>query len=204
MRRRCGRSRSASRAGRRCSRSRTGRCRSPGEGEILIAVAAAGVNRPDVMQRKGKYPPPPGASDIPGLEISGLVARVGEGVTRFRKGDEVVALVPGGGYAEYCAAHEATDAAAARAADAGRRRRHARDDLHRLAQRLRARRAAARRVAAGARRHERHRHDRDPARQSVRRLRRRDRRVRREMRGDQAARRRRRHQLQDRPISSRR
>jgi putative PIG3 family NAD(P)H quinone oxidoreductase len=79
-----------------------------GEGEVLIAVAAAGVNRPDVMQRKGNYPPPPGASDIPGLEVSGLVARVGEGVTRFRKGDEVIALVPGGGYAEYCVSHEST------------------------------------------------------------------------------------------------
>jgi NADPH2:quinone reductase len=73
-----------------------------GEGEVLVAVAAAGVNRVDVMQRKGQYPPPPGASDVPGLEISGIVARVGEGVTRFREGDEVVALVPGGGYAEYC------------------------------------------------------------------------------------------------------
>jgi NADPH2:quinone reductase len=79
-----------------------------GEGEVLIAVAAAGANRADVMQRKGEYPPPPGAPDIPGLEISGLVARVGEGVTRFKEGDEVVALVTGGGYAEYCAAHEST------------------------------------------------------------------------------------------------
>jgi putative PIG3 family NAD(P)H quinone oxidoreductase len=79
-----------------------------GEGEVLVAVAAAGVNRPDVMQRKGHYPPPPGASDIPGLEISGLVANVADGVTRFRKGDEVVALVPGGGYAEYCVSHEST------------------------------------------------------------------------------------------------
>lgn len=79
-----------------------------GEGEVLVAVAAAGVNRPDVMQRKGLYPPPPGASDIPGLEISGLVAKVGEGVTRFKKGDEVIALVTGGGYAEYCVAPEAT------------------------------------------------------------------------------------------------
>lgn len=79
-----------------------------GEGEVLIAVAAAGVNRPDVMQRKGQYPPPPGASDIPGLEVSGLVARVGEGVTRFKEGDEVIALVTGGGYAEYCAAPAAT------------------------------------------------------------------------------------------------
>lgn len=79
-----------------------------GEGEVLIAVAAAGVNRPDVFQRKGQYPPPPGASDVPGLEVAGLIAEVGEGVTRFKKGDEVIALVAGGGYAEYCAAPEAT------------------------------------------------------------------------------------------------
>jgi NADPH2:quinone reductase len=78
----------------------------PGEGEILIAVAAAGVNRPDVMQRKGQYPPPPGAPDIPGLEVSGVVARVGAGVERWSEGDHVVALVAGGGYAEYCVAHE--------------------------------------------------------------------------------------------------
>ena len=79
-----------------------------GEGEILVAVAAAGVNRPDVMQRKGNYAPPPGASDIPGLEIAGRVVALGEGATRFKKGDEVVALVPGGGYAEYCVTPEAT------------------------------------------------------------------------------------------------
>jgi putative PIG3 family NAD(P)H quinone oxidoreductase len=67
-------------------------------------VAAAGVNRPDVMQRLGKYPPPPGASDIPGLEIAGTIEAVGEGVTAWQVGDEVCALVAGGGYAEYCAA----------------------------------------------------------------------------------------------------
>jgi NADPH2:quinone reductase len=78
----------------------------PGEGEILIAVAAAGVNRPDVMQRKGHYPPPPGAPDIPGLEVSGVVARCGPGVERWKEGDQVVALVPGGGYAEYCTVYE--------------------------------------------------------------------------------------------------
>ena len=78
----------------------------PGEQELLVAVTAAGVNRPDVMQRKGQYAPPPGASDIPGLEISGLVARCGNGVTRFKEGDQVVALVPGGGYAEFCTVHE--------------------------------------------------------------------------------------------------
>ena len=77
----------------------------PGEEEILVAVAAAGVNRPDVMQRRGHYPPPPGAPDIPGLEISGIVAGAGSEVTRFREGDQVVALVPGGGYAEYCTVH---------------------------------------------------------------------------------------------------
>ena len=74
----------------------------PGEGEILIAVAAAGVNRPDVMQRKGHYPPPKGASDIPGLEISGVIARIGPGVERWKEGDQVIGLVAGGGYAEYC------------------------------------------------------------------------------------------------------
>ena len=79
-----------------------------GEGEILVAVAAAGVNRPDVMQRKGQYPPPPGAPDIPGLEIAGRVAATGEGATRFSKGEEVIALVPGGGYAEYCVVDETT------------------------------------------------------------------------------------------------
>src|SRR3954465_10549765 len=73
----------------------------PADDEILIAVAAAGVNRPDVMQRQGKYPPPPGASDIPGLEVSGLVAAVGQSVSRWKPGDAVVALVPGGGYAEF-------------------------------------------------------------------------------------------------------
>ena len=80
----------------------------PGDEEILIAVAAAGVNRPDVMQREGRYPPPAGAPDIPGLEVSGLVARVGRDVSRWKKGDGVVALVPGGGYAEFCAVHEST------------------------------------------------------------------------------------------------
>ena len=74
--------------------------------EILIRVRAAGVNRPDVMQRKGLYPPPPGAPDIIGLEIAGEVAAIGTGVTRFKVGDEVTALVPGGGYAEFCKVHE--------------------------------------------------------------------------------------------------
>jgi NADPH:quinone reductase-like Zn-dependent oxidoreductase len=78
----------------------------PGPEEILVGVAAAGVNRADVMQRMGKYPPPPGAPDIPGLEISGVVAQSGPSVVRWKEGDRVVALVAGGGYAEYCAVHE--------------------------------------------------------------------------------------------------
>ncbi|MBT4115348.1 MAG: NAD(P)H-quinone oxidoreductase [Rhodospirillaceae bacterium] len=76
----------------------------PGAGEILIEVAAAGVNRPDLMQRRGQYPPPPGVSDIPGLEIAGRVAALGEGDTGWQIGDKVTALVAGGGYAEYCVA----------------------------------------------------------------------------------------------------
>jgi putative PIG3 family NAD(P)H quinone oxidoreductase len=78
----------------------------PGSGEVLIAVGAAGVNRPDIMQRKGQYPPPPGASDIPGLEIAGKVAAIGLGVHHLKIGDEVCALVTGGGYATYCVAPE--------------------------------------------------------------------------------------------------
>ncbi len=84
----------------------------PGPDEVLVKVAAAGVNRPDVMQRQGLYPPPPGASDIPGLEIAGQVVALGEGVTRWKVGDKVTALVAGGGYAEYCPVHESNALAA--------------------------------------------------------------------------------------------
>jgi NADPH2:quinone reductase len=77
---------------------------SPAAGEVLIKVAAAGVNRPDVFQRRGRYAPPPGASDIPGLEVSGVIEALGEGVIDWRVGDAVCALVTGGGYAEYCVA----------------------------------------------------------------------------------------------------
>lgn len=76
----------------------------PGPREVLIRVAASGVNRPDLMQREGKYPPPPGASDIPGLEVSGTVEACGVEVERWREGNQVCALVSGGGYAEYCVA----------------------------------------------------------------------------------------------------
>jgi putative PIG3 family NAD(P)H quinone oxidoreductase len=76
----------------------------PGAGEVLVKVSAAGVNRPDVMQRSGMYPPPPGASDIPGLEIAGTVVALGDDAGGVRPGESVCALVAGGGYAEYCAA----------------------------------------------------------------------------------------------------
>jgi NADPH2:quinone reductase len=79
----------------------------PGAGEVLIRVAAAGVNRPDVLQRMGLYPPPPGASDIPGLEVAGTVVAAGEGATHLI-GTRVCALVAGGGYAEYCVAPSGT------------------------------------------------------------------------------------------------
>lgn len=77
----------------------------PSHDQILIRVAWAGVNRPDVLQRMGAYAPPQGASDLPGLEASGEVVQVGAGVTRWRKGDMVTALLPGGGYAEYAVCH---------------------------------------------------------------------------------------------------
>lgn len=78
----------------------------PREREVLIRVAAAGVNRPDVLQRKGLYPPPPGASDIPGLEVAGEIVALGPGATSWHVGDKVCALLTGGGYAEFATAHE--------------------------------------------------------------------------------------------------
>lgn len=76
----------------------------PGPADVLIRVSAAGVNRPDVMQRQGKYPPPPGVTDIPGLEVAGEIVALGTEVSELRTGDRVCALVAGGGYAEYCVA----------------------------------------------------------------------------------------------------
>ncbi|MBM3820498.1 MAG: NAD(P)H-quinone oxidoreductase [Acidimicrobiia bacterium] len=76
----------------------------PGDGEVLIAVEAAGINRPDILQRRGGYPPPPGASDIPGLEVAGTIKAVGAGAGEWRAGDRVCALVAGGGYASVCVA----------------------------------------------------------------------------------------------------
>lgn len=78
----------------------------PAAGQVLIRVAAAGVNRPDCLQRAGRYAPPPGASDLPGLEAAGWIEAVGPGVTRWSAGDAVCALLPGGGYAEFCLTHQ--------------------------------------------------------------------------------------------------
>ncbi|MTJ80492.1 MAG: alcohol dehydrogenase catalytic domain-containing protein, partial [Telmatospirillum sp.] len=78
----------------------------PGNGELLIRVHAAGVNGPDVLQRKGFYAPPPGASDLPGLEVAGEVVSAGPGANRFARGDMVCALLTGGGYADYAVADE--------------------------------------------------------------------------------------------------
>src|SRR5690606_32529026 len=77
----------------------------PGPGEVVIAVRAAGINRPDVLQRMGVYPPPPGASDLPGLEVAGEIVEIGPDTPRWRSGDRVVALTAGGGYAEFVAVH---------------------------------------------------------------------------------------------------
>jgi len=79
----------------------------PGPDEILIKVLAAGVNRPDVSQRQGHYPPPPGASDLPGLEVAGEVVAVGSNAKKHKPGDKVMSLVAGGGYAQYCIAQDA-------------------------------------------------------------------------------------------------
>ena len=84
-----------------------GKVPTPGEGKVLIEVVAAGINRPDIFQRSGNYPPPPGETDIPGMEVSGRIAALGPGVTELKEGDEVCALLGSGGYAEYAVAEAA-------------------------------------------------------------------------------------------------
>jgi NADPH2:quinone reductase len=83
-------------------------CPVPKENEVLVQVKAAGINRADVFQRQGYYPPPPGISEVPGLEVSGVIVAVGSGVTKFKVNDAVCCLVAGGGYAQYCVVPEAT------------------------------------------------------------------------------------------------
>ena len=164
-----------------CAAAGTSRSRA-GNGEILIKVDAAGVNRPDIMQRLGFYPPPAGVTDIPGLEMAGEVVACGAEVSRWKEGDHVTALVAGGGYARVLRrARKPRAADPVRPVD-GAGGRGSGNVLYGVAQRFRARPAQGRRDAAGARRQLRHRHRRDPARQGARRPRHRDRGQRREMR----------------------
>jgi len=113
----------------------------PGHGQIIIRLAYAGVNRPDALQRAGSYAPPPSASPLPGLEGSGTVVEVGPGVTRWKIGDKVCALLPGGGYAEYAACHEAHALPIPPGDEPARCRRSSGDLLYRLVQHRDARRA---------------------------------------------------------------
>src|SRR3977135_1959502 len=140
----------------------------PAPGEILIKVNAAGVNRPDVSQRSGSYPPPPGASDLPGLEIAGEVVALGADVKKHKLGDKVMSLVAGGGYAQYCIAQDAqamTVPPALSMLEEGARGGAAGAGLGHV---VRARGPPARRDAADSRRLVRHRHHGDPTRQGVR------------------------------------
>ena len=173
------------------------------DGEILIRVRAAGVNRPDVLQRMGAYAPPPDASDLPGLEAAGEVAAVGENVKRWRIGDARVRADAGRRLCRILPRARDQRAAAAGRLHLHRGRSAARNLLHRLAQCVRARRVEEGRDAAGPWRLVRHRHHGDPARLGVRRLCRHHRRVRGKMRGLPEARRRPGDQLQEARISSR-
>ena len=124
------------------------RCRCPVPNEILVKVAAAGVNRPDVAQRSGAYPPPPGASDLPGLEIAGEVVALGAGnASKHKLGDKVMSLVAGGGYAQYCIAQDAQAMAVPDGVVDEGSRRHSGNADDGLAQCVRARRPESRRDA---------------------------------------------------------
>ena len=139
-----------------------------GPGRVLIRVAATSVNRPDVVQRQGNYPPPPGESPILGLEAAGTVAAVGAGVTGFAAGERVFALLGGGGYAELAAAHagHVMRIPANLSFEAGRV--HLRDVHHRLHEPLLERAARRRRDRAAARRRRRRDDGRDADRESAR------------------------------------
>ena len=154
-----------------------------GTADVLVRVEAAGVNRPDIMQRLGKYAPPPGASDVPGLEIAGTIERAGDGVTRWRAGDRVCALVAGGGYAEYCAVPEPQCLPIPSGLD--RIRAAAIPETYFTVWTNLFQSAGLRALPWG---HERHRHDGHPAGAGVRRDGIRNRRLGREMRGVRAAR----------------
>ena len=154
-----------------------------GANDVLVRVEAAGVNRPDIMQRLGKYPPPPGASDLLGLELAGTVERVGASVTRWRSGDRICALVAGGGYAEYCVVPEPQACRFPPASIASTPRLLPETFFTVWTNLFQRARLRGRRARPDPRRHQRHRHDRDPAGARVRRQRDRHRRISREVRG---------------------
>ena len=177
----CAPSKSSSRAAPRCWSRPSARCPQPAKGEVLIRVAAAGVNRPDILQRQGAYAPPPGTTDLPGLEVAGEIVAIGPETPRWKVGDRVTALVAGGGYAEYCVGPGPAMPAHPRQPDHDRGGRPAGDLLHGLDQRVRTRPPAGGRNLPGAWRVERHRHHRHPARQPLRLARVHDRRLCRKM-----------------------
>ncbi len=175
----------------------------PGADEILIKVQAAGVNRPDVAQRSGSYPPPPGASDLPGLEVAGVVAAVGSNAKRHKVGDRVMSLVAGGGYAQYCIAQDAQAMAVPPSLTMAGGRRASGNADDGVAQCVRARRAQTRRDAPCSRWLLRHRHHGDHAGESAGIEGDRHRRLEGQGRRLPQARRRSRHQLQEARTSSR-
>ena len=137
--------------------------RKPGAGEVLIKVAAAGLNHADLAQAKGRYPPPPGASDILGMEVSGNIAELGSDITGWNEGDQVCALLAGGGYAEFCGGVQGMPAARAQRRFTARCGGAAGSAFHRLDQPDGRRAAQTRRARADPWRLQRHRHGRDPA-----------------------------------------
>ena len=138
-----------------------------GPGEVLIDVVASAVNRADLLQRQGHYPPPPGASEILGLECAGRIAALGEGVTGWSVGDEVCALLAGGGYAQKVAVPAAQVLPVPAGVDLVDGRRAARGRVHRLVQRRGDRTAAGGRDVPRPGRQQRHRHPRDPGREGA-------------------------------------
>ena len=139
----------------------------PPAGKVLIEVVAAGINRPDCIQRAGLYPPPPGESQIPGLEIGGRVVALGAGVENLSLGEEVCALVGSGGYAEYCLADAALCLPRPKPLDSGRGGRNSGKLFHGLRQRLHARTPRVGRNFSHPRRIERDRLNSDPVGQAI-------------------------------------
>ena len=172
----------------------------PGPGEVLIEVAAAGVNRPDCFQRAGSYAPPPGASDLPGLEVAGTIAQLGAGVTQWKVGDAVCALTPGGGYAQYCVTPAGQCLPVPKGLSLVEAASLPETFFTVWINVFERAKLAAGRDAAGAGRQQRHRRDRDPDGARLRPPRVRHGGQRREVRGVREAGRRARHQLPERGL----